>query len=78
MHQANAPSVLPNVKNKYYTRSTLVKNLIPFPSEGKVRALFGEQPNFALPRISNNQRNKTSDNGLQDGNDKNNPNSRSP
>jgi hypothetical protein len=39
---ANMPSVLPNVKNKYYTRSTLVKNLIPYPSEGRVRALFGE------------------------------------
>lgn len=37
---------LPNVKNKYYTRSTLVKNLIPQPSEGKVRALFGDAPNF--------------------------------
>lgn len=36
------PSALPNGKNKYYTRSTLVKNLIPFPSEGRVRALFGE------------------------------------
>ena len=42
LHNANMPSVLPNVKNKYYTRSTLVKNLIPFPSEGKVRALFSE------------------------------------
>ena len=40
---------LPNVKNKYYTRSTLVKNLIPYPSEGKVRALFGEAPSFSLP-----------------------------
>ena len=33
---------LPNVKNKFYTRSTLVKNLFPMPSEGKVRALFVE------------------------------------
>lgn len=33
---------LPNVKNKYYTRSALVKNLVPFPSEGKVRAMFSE------------------------------------
>ena len=33
---------LPNVKNKFYTRSTLVKNLFPMPSEGKVRALFAE------------------------------------
>ena len=38
-----ASSMLPNVKNKYYTRSTLMKNLIPFPSEGKVRALFLDQ-----------------------------------
>ena len=27
-------------KAKFYTRSALVKNLIPMPSEGKVRALF--------------------------------------
>jgi len=27
-------------KGKYYTRSALVKNLIPKPSDGKVRALF--------------------------------------
>lgn len=27
-------------KQKFYTRSALVKNLIPMPSEGKVRALF--------------------------------------
>jgi hypothetical protein len=33
---------LPNVKNKFYTRSTLVKNLFPMPSEGKVRALFAD------------------------------------
>lgn len=42
---------LPTVKNKYYTRSTLIKNLIPFPSEGKVRALFGEAPEISLPKI---------------------------
>ena len=41
----------PNVKNKYYTRSTLIKNLIPFPSEGKVRALFGETPTITLPKL---------------------------
>lgn len=29
-----------NKKGKYYTRSALVKNLIPKPSDGKVRALF--------------------------------------
>lgn len=27
-------------RGKYYTRSALVKNLIPKPSDGKVRALF--------------------------------------
>jgi hypothetical protein len=54
----NAEGALPNVKNKYYTRSTLVKNLIPFPSEGKVRALFGETPSFALPKIPIGERNR--------------------
>jgi len=29
-----------NKKTKYYTRSALVKNLIPRPSDGKVRSLF--------------------------------------
>lgn len=29
-------------KLKYYTRSALIKNLIPMPSEGKVRALFSD------------------------------------
>lgn len=58
------PSALPNGKNKYYTRSTLVKNLIPFPSEGRVRALFGEQPNFSLPKILNKgPRNRTQESG---------------
>ncbi len=41
-YQSPQNTSLPNVKNKYYTRSTLIKNLIPFPSEGKVRALFSE------------------------------------
>ena len=35
-------SHLPSVKNKYNTRSTLIKNLIPHPSEGRVRAMFGD------------------------------------
>jgi hypothetical protein len=39
-----ASPFLPNIKNKYYTRSTLVKNLFPMPSEGKVRAKFVEPP----------------------------------
>jgi hypothetical protein len=33
---------LPNIQNKFYTRSTLVRNLIPLPSEGKVRAKFSK------------------------------------
>ena len=44
------------MKNKYYTRSTLVKNLIPYPSEGKVRALFGDTPSFRLPNIKKQRR----------------------
>ena len=44
-------TALPNLKNKYYTRSSLVKNLIPFPSEGKVRALFGEEQSISFPVI---------------------------
>jgi hypothetical protein len=52
----NSPSpFLPNVKNKYNTRSTLVKNLFPMPSEGKVRAMFIEPStnltNPTLPKI---------------------------
>ena len=31
---------LPNIQNKFYTRSALVKNLIPLPSDGKIRAKF--------------------------------------
>jgi hypothetical protein len=31
---------LPNIGNKFYTRSALVKNLIPMPSEGIVRKIF--------------------------------------
>lgn len=42
---------LPNVKNKYYTRSSLVKNLVPFPSEGKVRAMFSDGQRVSLPKI---------------------------
>ena len=42
-------------RGKYYTRSALVKNLIPKPSDGKVRALFkdiggpiGQQSSLAM------------------------------
>jgi len=52
----NSPSsFLPNVKNKYNQRSTLMKNLFPVPSEGKVRAMFLEpSPNLtsSLPKIA--------------------------
>jgi hypothetical protein len=34
------PSVGQNKKLKHYTRSALVKNLIPQPSDGRVRSLF--------------------------------------
>ena len=33
-------SALPSLKSKYNVRSTLLKNLIPLPSEGRVRALL--------------------------------------
>lgn len=39
---ASPSPFLPSVKSKFYTRSTLVKNLFPIPSEGKVRAMFIE------------------------------------
>jgi hypothetical protein len=33
---------VPNIQNKFYTRSALIRNLIPLPSEGKVRAQFAK------------------------------------
>ena len=42
---------LPNIKNKFYTRSALVKNLIPQPSEGKVRAKFGDSNSIHYPPL---------------------------
>ena len=33
---------LPNLKSKFYTRSALIKNLIPIPSEGKIRSKYGD------------------------------------
>jgi hypothetical protein len=55
--QATTPSpFLPNVKNKFYTRSTLVKNLFPMPTDGKMRSIFVEPSasltNGVLPRIN--------------------------
>lgn len=43
---------LPQLKNKFYARSTLIKNLIPLPSEGKVRAMFGVENSITLPKIN--------------------------
>ena len=38
-------------RGKYYTRSALVKNLIPKPSDGRVRALFKDSaPTSSLAR----------------------------
>ncbi len=34
---------LPSIQNKFFTRSALIKTLIPKPSEGKVRAKFSEK-----------------------------------
>lgn len=48
--KGNSP-FFPNVKGKFYTRSTLVKNLFPIPSEGKVRAMFVDQPVKAAPQF---------------------------
>lgn len=40
----------PNILNKFYTRSALIKNLIPRPSDGKVRAMYGENKEISYPR----------------------------
>lgn len=42
---------LPNIQNKFYTRSTLIKNLIPIPSEGKVRKTFQEKNKIIYPKL---------------------------
>ena len=53
-------------RGKYYTRSALVKNLIPKPSDGRVRALFKDSAQSSLARagqaslISANARSKMS------------------
>ena len=54
----NSPSpFLPNVKNKFNTRSTLIKNLFPIPSDGKVRAMFVEpSQNLTNPHFPRIQR----------------------
>lgn len=43
---------LPNLKNKFYTRSALIKNLIPMPSEGKIRSKFSENREIIYPKPS--------------------------
>lgn len=52
--KSEASPFLPSVKNKFYTRSTLVKNLFPMPSEGKVRARFLDQASTKLPVMRSN------------------------
>ena len=32
---------MPKLRNKFFTRSTLVEQLVPNPSEGRVRVIFG-------------------------------------
>lgn len=41
---------LPNLKNKFYTRSALIKNLIPMPSEGKIRAKYADGAELNYPK----------------------------
>ena len=33
--------MLPKLRTKFFTRSTLVEQLVPNPSEGRVRVIFG-------------------------------------
>ncbi len=46
--QKQKTSTLPKIRNKFFTRSALVSNLIPNPSEGKVRAMFGTGKNAPI------------------------------
>ena len=50
--EGSSSPLLPNVKAKFFTRSTLIKNLLPRPSEGKVRAMFAEPFVSKLPTIN--------------------------
>jgi hypothetical protein len=43
---------LPQIKEKFYTRSALVKNLIPLPSDGKLRSKFGENRTVKYPPLT--------------------------
>ena len=40
------------MQNKFFTRSALVSQLIPNPSEGKIRALFGTGKNAILAKTA--------------------------
>lgn len=41
---------LPNIQSKFFTRSALIKNLIPVPAEGKVRAQFSDKNQIIYPK----------------------------
>ena len=41
-----------STQNKFYTRSALVKQLVPTPAEGKIRALFGTGKNAILAKAN--------------------------
>ena len=41
-----------SARNKFFTRSALVQQLIPNPSEGKIRALFGTGKNAILAKTA--------------------------
>lgn len=43
--------------SKFFTRSALVSQLIPNPSEGRIRALFGTGKNAILAKVSQIQQN---------------------
>ena len=46
-----------STRNKFFTRSALVSQLIPNPSEGKIRALFGTGKNAILAKTAEIQQN---------------------
>ena len=46
-----------SARNKFFTRSALVSQLIPNPSEGKIRALFGTGKNAILAKTAEIQQN---------------------
>ena len=56
-HKVRA-SKLPKINSKLFTRSALVKSLFPVPSEGKVRAMFGNssQENLRAKTSAGGQR----------------------